>query len=533
VRTSALLARRSSFADVPAAREASLCEVPRVDDADRPSPDSPLILLTGATGYVGGRLRWRLERPGRRLRLMTRRPEHVRTRAAAGTEVVYGDVGDRASLDAALAGVDTAYYLVHSMASGTDYRETDRHGARAFGAAAARAEVRRIVYLGGLGEGRLSGHLSSRQEVGRILAASGVPTLELRASIVIGSGSTSFEMIRALVDRLPVMITPRWVRTLTQPIAIEDVLDYLVEAADVALDASRVVEIGGADRVSYGDLMREYARQRGLRRVMVPVPALTPRLSSLWLGIVTPVYARVGRELVEGLRNETVVQDRSALGLFRVRPRGAREAVARALVNEDRDFAGTRWSDALSSGPGPRQFGGTVVGSRLIDSRTVRVPVPPEAAFAPIRRIGGSRGWYYGDRLWRLRGLLDLPFGGAGTRRGRRDPERLLPGDTVDFWRVEAIQPDRLLRLSAEMALPGRAWLQFEVQKAGSGSVIRQTAVFDPVGLLGRLYWYAMWPVHSAVFRGMVQGIALAAMSEAGGRPAGVLPSRRPAPGRT
>jgi uncharacterized protein YbjT (DUF2867 family) len=494
--------------------------MPRVEDPAAPSPDAPLILLTGATGYVGGRLRSRLERSGSRLRLMTRRPAQLRARVAATTEVVRGDVQEPATLDAALAGVHTTYYLVHSMAAGTGYRDADRRGAEAFGAAARRAAVRRIVYLGGLGSrGTLSEHLSSRQEVGRALAASGVPTLELRASIVIGSGSTSFEMIRALVDRLPVMVTPRWVGTMTQPIAIEDVLDYLVEAADLGLDGSRVVEIGGADRVSYGDLMREYARQRGLRRVMVPVPVLTPRLSSLWLGLVTPVYARVGRELVEGLRNETVVRDRSALRLFRVRPRSAREAIARALVNEDREFARTRWSDALSSRPAPRGFGGAAVGSRLVDSRTARVPVPPEAAFAPIRRIGGGRGWYYGDALWRLRGLLDLPFGGAGTRRGRRDPERLLPGDTVDFWRTEEVEPDRLLRLSAEMALPGRAWLQFEVQPAGAGSVIRQTAIFDPAGLLGRLYWYAFWPVHGLVFRGMLRGIARAAVADAGRLP--------------
>ncbi|HSJ74396.1 MAG TPA: SDR family oxidoreductase [Miltoncostaeaceae bacterium] len=485
----------------------------RAEDPD-PPPGAPLILLTGATGYVGGRLRPRLERDGRQLRLMTRRPAELAARAAPSTEVVRGDVRDPATLDAALAGVDTAYYLVHSMASGTDYREADRRGAEAFGAAARAAGVRRIVYLGGLGgDEDLSGHLSSRQEVGRALAASGVPTLELRASIIIGSGSTSFEMIRALVDRLPVMVTPRWVDTLTQPIAIEDVLEYLVEAADLDLDGSRVVEIGGPDRVSYGDLMREYARQRGLRRAMIPVPVLTPRLSSLWLGLVTPVYARVGRELVEGLRNETVVRDPAALKLFRVRPRGAREAVARALVNEDREFAATRWSDALSSGPGTRSFGGASVGSRLVDSRTARVPVPPEAAFAPIRRIGGARGWYYADALWRLRGLLDLPFGGAGTRRGRRDPDQLLPGDTVDFWRVEEVEPDRRLRLSAEMTLPGRAWLQFEVEPADGGSVIRQTAIFDPVGVLGRLYWYAVWPLHGFVFRGMVRGIARAAVA--------------------
>jgi hypothetical protein len=246
---------------------------------------------------------------------------------------------------------------------------------------------------------------------------------------------------------------------------------------------------------------------------------LTPHLSSLWLGLVTPVYARVGRELVEGMRNETVVRDPApARDLLGVRPRGARAAIARALVNEDQEFAATRWSDAISSGPAPRPFGGASVGSRLIDSRIARVPVPPDVAFGPIRRIGGRQGWYYGDALWRLRGLLDLPFGGAGTRRGRRDPVGLLPGDTVDFWRVEAIEDDRLLRLSAEMRLPGRAWLQFEVEPEPGGSIIRQTAIFDPVGVLGRLYWYAIWPVHGLVFRGMVRGIARAAVGPRGAR---------------
>ncbi len=444
---------------------------------------------------------------------MSRRPEHMAGRTAPTTEVVAGDVEDPASLGPVLEGVETAYYLIHSMAGGTDYRVADRRGAEAFGAAAAAAGVSRIIYLGGLGGGDdLSAHLSSRQEVGEILAASGVPTIELRAGIVIGSGSTSFEMIRALVDRLPVMICPRWVETRTQPVAIEDVLEYLLEASDIAMEGSRIIEIGGPDRVSYGDLMHEYARQKGLRRVMIPVPLLTPHLSSLWLGLVTPVYARVGRALVEGLKNETVVRDSAALELFpEIRPRGVSEAIARALINEDREFAATRWSDAFSSGPGQRSFGGASVGSRLVDSRQARVPLPPEDAFAPIQRIGGQQGWYFGNSLWRLRGLLDLPFGGAGTRRGRRDPVHLLPGDTVDFWRVEAFEQDHLLRLSAEMSLPGRAWLQFEVTPAAGGSLIRQTAIFDPVGVLGRLYWYSIWPIHGLVFNGMIRGIARAA----------------------
>jgi hypothetical protein len=337
-----------------------------------------------------------------------------------------------------------------------------------------------------------------------------VPTIELRASIVIGSGSASFEMIRALVEKLPVMITPRWVKTRSQPIAVEDVIAYLMQALDIQISGSRVVEIGGVDQVSYLDLMKEYAHQRGLRRWMIPVPVLSPRLSSLWLGLVTPVYARVGRELVDSLRNETIVRDRSAAALFSVRPLGYREALKRALANEDREFAETRWSDAFSSVGTTRQWGGAKFGRRIVDSRSVHLPFPPAIAFRPIERLGGETGWYYGNWLWRIRGLLDLLFGGAGMRRGRRDPDRLLAGDTVDFWRVEEIQRDRLLRLAAEMRLPGRAWLQFEVEASTTGSLIRQTAIFDPVGVLGPLYWYLLYPVHQFVFAGMLTGIVRA-----------------------
>jgi uncharacterized protein YbjT (DUF2867 family) len=471
-----------------------------------------LILLTGATGYVGGRLRRALEADGRRLRCMARRPEYLRPRVAEGTEVVAGDVLQPESLAGALKGVDTAYYLIHSMAAARDYASNDRRGAESFARAAREAGVRRIVYLGGLGEGAgLSRHLASRQEVGRILRDSGVPTLEFRASIVIGSGSLSFELVRALVEKLPAMVTPSWVDTPTQPIGVEDLVAYLVAALDRPLERSVVYEIGGPDRVSYGELMREYGRLRGLRRAMIPVPVLTPRLSSLWLALVSPVYSQVGRELIDGVRNPTVVRDDRALRDFTIRPRGVREMLARALVNEDLGFAATRWSDALSSrraGPG---WGGVRFGSRRVDSRAAWVASPPERAFLPISRIGGRAGWYYGDRLWRLRGLLDLAVGGPGLRRGRRDAESVTIGDTVDFWRVEAIEPSRLLRLAAEMRLPGRAWLQFEVTPENGGSLIRQTALFDPVGLGGLVYWYALWGIHQMVFAGMLRNIVRAA----------------------
>lgn len=470
--------------------------------------DRPLILLTGASGYVGGRLLTALEAQGRRLRCMARRPAELAARVAAATEVVAGDVLDATSLAPALAGVHSAYYLIHSMAASRDYDRRDREGARAFARVAREAGLRRIIYLGGLGQGPgLSRHLASRQEVGRLLRESGVSTVELRASIVIGSQSLSFELIRALVERLPVMVTPTWVNTRTQPIGIEDLVAYLLAALDVPATESVVYEIGGPDRVSYGDLMREYGRQRGLRRPMLPVPLLTPWLSSLWLGLVSPVYAGVGRELIEGVRNETVVRDGRALRDMPVRPRRISDVIARALKNEDLELAATRWSDALSSQRAPRDWGGVKFGSRRVDSRAAWVRVEPEVAFRPIARIGGSTGWYYGNRLWRLRGLLDLAVGGPGLRRGRRDPERLSPGDTLDVWRVEAFEPDRLLRLAADMRLPGRAWLQFEVSAENGGSTIRQTALFDPVGVGGLLYWYGLWPVHRLVFAGMLRRI--------------------------
>jgi uncharacterized protein YbjT (DUF2867 family) len=470
----------------------------------------PLVLLTGATGYIGGRLLDILEGSGHRLRCLARRPGALRARAAAETEIVAGDTLDPASLEGAMQGVQTAYYLVHSMGAGGDFEDKDRQAAWNFGEAARAAGVKQIIYLGGLGEsdGPLSPHLRSRREVGRVLRESGVPVIEFRASIVIGSGSLSFEMIRALTERLPVMIAPRWVATPAQPIAIEDVIAYLIEALNLQPGQSRIFEIGGADQASYGEIIQEYARQRGLRRVIIPVPVLTPRLSSLWLGLVTPIYTRIGRKLIESLRYPTVVRDRSALQVFGVRPRGIREAIARALLNEDRAFAETRWSDAFSSGGRPASWGGVRFGSRLVESHVAQVRSDPSRAFEPIRRIGGRAGWYYGDWLWRIRGFLDLLVGGVGLRRGRRDPEWLWPGETLDCWRVEAFEPNRLLRLAAEMKLPGRAWLEFEVEGKESGSTIRQTAIFDPAGLTGLVYWYALYPLHHFVFGGMLRRIA-------------------------
>lgn len=471
-----------------------------------------LVLVTGATGYVGGRL-WRLlEAQGRRVRCMVRRPAGLASRVGPTTQVIEGDVSKPESLGPALEGCETAYYLVHSMGSGRDFESRDREAAVNFAEAARQAGVKRIIYLGGLGHGaNLSPHLRSRHEVGDLLRESGVRVLEFRASIVLGSGSLSFEMIRALVERLPVMITPRWVEIEAQPIAIDDLLAYLVAALDAPLEESRVFEIGGADRVSYGDLMREYARQRGLRRTMIRVPFLTPRLSSLWLGLVTPLYARVGRKLIESIKHPTVVHDAAALDVFSVRPRSMGEGIAAAIRNENREVAESRWYDAFSSGGDGRNWAGVQFRNRFIDSRARAVGVAPAEAFEPIRRIGGKTGWYAYDWLWQLRGFLDLLVGGVGVRRGRPAPEDLEVGDALDFWRVEEYEPGRRLRLSAEMKVPGRAWLEFEVEPSAGGSTIRQTALFDPVGLFGLAYWYALYPLHQLVFSGMLDNIARAA----------------------
>jgi uncharacterized protein YbjT (DUF2867 family) len=469
------------------------------------------VLLTGATGYIGGRLLRQLLAEGRAVRCLTRRPEVLATRGASGAQIIAGDLLDSDSLVAAMDGVQDAYYLVHSMGAAGEFEELDRRAAANFAHAARRAGLERIVYLGGLGDGGdLSPHLASRQEVGTILRASGVPTVELRASIVIGSGSASFEAVRALVDVLPAIPAPRSVETAAQPIAIEDVVEYLMAALRLEPAANRVFEIGGGDRATYAEVMREYARQRGLRRRVVPLSLVSSRASRLCLGFLTPVYGPIAAAMVDSLRNETVVRSDAARDAFAIRPRGLAEAIERALVNEDHEFAETRWCDALAPLRPTPQWGGVAVGRRMVATRAVRVSCPPAEAFAPIRRIGGRTGWYALDWFWALRGFLDTLRGGVGLRRGRRDAQDLRVGDTVDFWRVERLDPGRRLLLAAEMKIPGRLWLQFEVEPDGDGSLVRQTTVFDPAGYVGLAYWYALYPVHSRIFTATLQGIRAA-----------------------
>jgi uncharacterized protein YbjT (DUF2867 family) len=483
------------------------------------------VLLTGATGYIGGLLLPRLHARAHRVRCLARRPARLQGRVPPGTEIVAGDCLDGESLDRAMDGIDVAFYLVHSMAGAASFEETDREAARRFGDAAARAGVRRIVYLGGLGDNRddLSPHLRSRRETGDTLRASGVPVTELRCSIVIGAGSLSFEMVRALVERLPVMICPKWVSVSAQPIGIEDVLGYLVAAAESEDGAGAVCEIGGPDVVSYGDIMREYARQRGLRRWLIPVPVLTPRLSSLWLRLVTPLHAQVGRWLIDGMRNRTVVDDPGPARRFGVTPRGLTLAVAEAIRQR-----AERAEALLAECAGPRSdaaFAALRDSGCLLDSREKEVGVESARAFVPIRTIGGENGWYFANFLWRLRGWMDVAVGGTGFRRGRRDREACRVGDVVDFWRIVAFENDRRLTLGAEMKLPGRAWLQFDVVPGdGATTRIRQTAVFDPSGVLGLIYWASLLPVHAFIFSGMIRNVAARAVSPTG-RPGGLPPA--------
>ncbi|MDF1526359.1 MAG: DUF2867 domain-containing protein [bacterium] len=424
------------------------------------TPENRLILLTGATGYIGGRLLKALESRGERVRCIVRHPSYLEGRIGPKAEVIRGDVFHRDGLARALEGIDTAFYLVHSMGTGKRFDKRDREAANNFGEAARAAGVRRIIYLGGLAQGTChSSHLRSRLEVGCVLRESGVPTIEFRASIIIGSGSLSFEMVRSLVERLPIMITPTWVRSLAQPIAVEDVIQYLLEAMDIPLEGNAVFEVGGADQVSYEGIMREYARQRNLKRIMIPVPFFSPEAASYFLALVTPLYFPVGRKLIASVKNDTVVMDQAALVFFSVRPKGLEEAISRAIGNEDRQFAVTHWSDALAENSNEHHLWGVAFGPRRVDSYSRVMEFPPEEVYLPIQRIGGENGWYTYRWLWWTKGYLDRWLGGVGMRTGRRDPYDLRVGDAIDFWRVEKLVPGRLLLLFAEMKLPGRAWI--------------------------------------------------------------------------
>lgn len=485
------------------------------------SPESPqpdLICLTGATGYVGGRLGAHLLDAGYRVRCLVRCAEKLCARPWSRSPLVEcceTDLLDSESLADNLRDCRAAYYLVHSMqAVGSQYAEHDIVMARTFAEAAERAGVERIIYLGGLGElgDDLSEHLSSRRDVEEALACTSIPVTVLRAAMIIGSGSASFEILRYLVERLPVMITPRWVKTESQPIAIRNVLHYLVACLRTPETVGKTLDIGGPDVMTYRDLMRTMTDARGLpRRLIIPVPVLTPRLSSLWVHLVTPVGYRMARPLAEGLRNRVVCRDNRAAELMPHPLLSVREAIDAALGKVKRDEVETAWSDSGTIPGDPDWAGGKV----FVDERQAKVDATPQAVFEAVCKVGGGHGYYAADGLWRLRGLMDKLVGGPGLRRGRRHPQNLSVGDALDFWRVSVVDPPRRLRLTAEMKLPGQATLEFTIEPAEAATpaitspqtTLIQTARFRPAGLLGLLYWYAVLPLHHLVFSGMLRGI--------------------------
>ncbi|WP_067802574.1 SDR family oxidoreductase [Actinomadura formosensis] len=483
--------------------------------------DTPrLYLVTGASGYIGGRLVPELLDAGHRVRCMVRSARRLRDQPWADrVEIAEADATDREATARALEGVDVAYYLIHAIGGGGGFAETDRRAARTFAGAAREAGVGRLVYLGGMEpEEELSPHLRSRAEVGEILLHSGVPTAWLRAAVIIGSGSVSFEMLRYLTERLPVMVTPRWVHTRIQPIAIRDVLHYLVAAAGLPAEVSRGFDIGGPDVLTYVDMMRRYAAVAGLkRRIIIPVPVLSPWLSSLWVGVITPVPGGLARPLVESLRNEVVCADDDIAEYVPPPPGGPtgfERSVELALRRVREADVATRWSSASVPGapsdplPTDPDWAG---GSLYTDERSCRTAAPPERLWEVIEGIGGEHGWYSFPLAWRVRGVLDRLVGGVGLRRGRRDPRRLRIGESVDFWRVEEIEPGRLLRLRAEMRLPGLAWLELGVAEEDGRTRFTQRALFHPRGLAGQVYWWAFRPFHDRIFGGMCKGIARAA----------------------
>lgn len=467
------------------------------------------VLLTGATGYVGGHLLRRLEREDYRINCLVRNPERL-SDTGDKTCLFKGDVMEPDTLSRAFESVDVAFYLIHSLGDGRNFEERERQAAENFVAAARTAGISRIIYLGGLGNENdgLSPHLRSRQTVGRILRESGIPTIELRASIVLGAGSLSFEMIRSLTEHLPFMVMPKWVSVEAQPIGIGDLIDYLQESIDLPIQDSMVVEIGGRERVSYRQLMEAYARKRGLKRLMIPVPVLSPWLSSHWLGLITPVNAEVGRKLIEGVKNRTVVENPEPASRYSVIPCGVAEAIRRALNDERRDFERGKWIQYVAGKY--RTEGHRIIfhHNLLMDYRCSRSEASPGTLYNTITALGGSKGMFAWNSLWRMRAWVDRCMGGHGRRLGETMTEQPLQNERqIDFFHVEVMDENRRVRLKTDMKLPGEAWLEFGIERGRECTYLHHVVIYEPRGLLGLLYWYATYPLHALIFRGMHQAI--------------------------
>jgi len=480
-----------------------------------------LYLVTGASGYVGGRLVRDLLSDKKRVRVFVRDAKKIQGQSwAASVEIIEGNASNAQDLDRALVGVNTAYYLLHSINVATDFGDIESAMARSFALASEKAHVAQIIYLGGIAnDENRSRHLTSRMNTGSQLASTSVPVLELRAGIIIGSGSASFEMLRHLTHRLPIMTTPKWVSNRTQPIAIRDVLYYLRSAANLTQPENRICDIGGPEVVTYAAMMQNFSKLSGLRkRIIIQVPVLTPKLSSLWIGFVTPVPTSLARPLVESLISEVVVDSRkSVTDLIPLPPEGlltVSQAIELALTRVAENHVDTRWSDASfpmapwQKAQSDPDWAGELM---LKDHREIESDVAIEKIWEQIEGIGGERGWFGSGWLWYLRGLIDRMVGGVGLRRGRRDPLHLRVGDTVDFWRVESMEHGKSLRLYAEMILPGKAWLEFTLSEREGKSFVMQDALFEPRGLGGQIYWYLVSPFHFFIFPTMLRNIVKAA----------------------
>ncbi|MEJ6760447.1 MAG: SDR family oxidoreductase [Candidatus Planktophila sp.] len=480
-----------------------------------------LYLITGASGYVGGRLVRELLNEKKKVRIFVRNAKKIRGQSWANdVEIIEGNANNSQDLDRALDGVHTAYYLLHSINVSTDFGDIESAMARGFALASERAKIQQIVYLGGIAnDENRSRHLTSRMNTGTQLASTTIPVLELRAGIIIGSGSASFEMLRHLTHRLPIMTTPKWVSNRTQPIAIRDVLYYLCSAANLAKPENRICDIGGPEVVTYAEMMQRFAHISGLRkRIIIQVPVLTPKLSSLWIGFVTPVPISLARPLVESLISEVVADPaKSAKEIIPVPSDGlltVSQAIHLALTRTAENSVDTRWSDAAfpmapwQKAQSDPDWAGELT---LKDHREFLTDIPVKYLWEQIEGIGGDRGWFGSGWLWYLRGLIDRMMGGVGIRRGRRDPHRLRVGDSLDFWRVEAHEPEKHLRLYAEMILPGKAWLEFNLSEVDGKTLLSQDALFEPRGLGGQIYWYLVSPFHLFIFPTMVRNIVKAA----------------------
>ena len=478
-----------------------------------------LILVTGATGYVGGRLVPRLLEAGYRVRCLVRDPERLQGYSwVERVEVFSCDLTDNEHLAECMRDVSVAYYLVHGKQGGVVSAEHDMAMARRFVEAAETARIERIIYLGELVDPtmNLSPYLRARHETGAILRHSSVPVTEFRAGMIIGSGSVLFEMVRYLTEREPVMVCPAWYFSQAQPIAIRDALSYLVAAIKTPESTGKMIEIGGPARLTYADMLLGYAKERGLKRWLIRTPVYAPRLSAYWVHMVTPIHWRIIAPLIEGLRASLIVRDETAQKLFpKIKPMDFQTAVHRALARVQSDEVETSWADALVAGLGDvKPYVFTVEEGMFMERRQLLLELPAETVFRSYTGIGGARGWLYMDWAWALRGWMDKAIGGVGLRRGRRHPDEIRTGESLDFWRVEVVEKDRLMRLRAEMKVPGKAWLEFQSQLVSEGGIqdnktlLTVTAYFEPYGLPGILYWYAMFPFHKFIFKGLTLGLA-------------------------